>query len=188
MAVVPPEEHEGLIRVLTEAQRIGALGTQPIVDIIAYARSFANALPPTTTSCVDLGSGAGVPGLVIAIARPNFHITLVDRRSKRTDTLQRAVRSLNLENQVNVVCADIERFAQQPETKHSFDAACARGFGPPEFTLKWSARLVKAGGVIVVSEPPLGSPDRWKDIDLHSLGVSAPTRLGPVAMFHVEHL
>jgi 16S rRNA (guanine527-N7)-methyltransferase len=188
VAVVPPEEHEGLIRVLTEAQRIGALGTQSIVDIIAHARSFADALPPTITSCVDLGSGAGVPGLVIAIARPSIHITLVDRRSKRTDTLQRAVRSLNLENQVSVVCADIERFAQQPETKHSFDAACARGFGPPEFTLKWSARLVKAGGVIVVSEPPLGSPDRWKDIDLHALGVSAPTRLGPVAMFHVEHL
>ena len=188
MAVVPPEEHEGLIRVFTEAQRIGALGTQPVVDIIVHARSFADALPPTVTSCVDLGSGAGVPGLVVAVARPEIHVTLVDRRSKRTDTLLRAVRSLNLGDQVSVVCADIERFAQQPETKQSFDAACARGFGPPEFTLTWSARLVKAGGVIVVSEPPLDSPDRWKDVDLQSLGVSVPKRLGPVVMFHVEHL
>jgi hypothetical protein len=40
----------------------------------------------------------------------------------------------------------------------------------------------------VVSEPPPGSPDRWADVDLGKLGVSAPTRLGPVALFHVEHI
>lgn len=187
MAAVPPEEHEGLIRVLSEAQRIGALGTQPVVDIISHARAFAEALPQATSNCVDLGSGAGVPGLVIAIARPEVRITLVDRRSKRTDALLRAVRALNLEDQVSVVCDDIEHFAQQGGIRHQFDAACARGFGPPEFTLRWSAELVKPGGVIVVSEPPPGSPDRWNDVDLASLGVTAPVRLGPVAVFHVEH-
>jgi 16S rRNA (guanine527-N7)-methyltransferase len=86
-----------------------------------------------------------------------------------------------------VVCADVESFARTTNIEHSFDAACARGFGPPEFTLKWSAELVKAGGVIVVSEPPIGSPDRWQGIDLPAIGVSEPVRVGPVAMFHVEH-
>jgi 16S rRNA (guanine527-N7)-methyltransferase len=187
VAVPHPAEHEGLIRIFSAAQRIGALGTQPVKDMISHACSFADALPLSIRTCVDLGSGAGVPGLVIAIARPEIQITLVDRRSKRTDALQRAVKALGIEQQVSVVCADVESFARTGKIKHSFDAACARGFGPPEFTLKWSAELVKAGGVIVVSEPPPGSPDRWQGIDLSAVGVSEPTRIGPVAMFHVEH-
>ena len=187
MAVPHPAEHEGLIRIFSAAQRIGALGTQPVKDMISHACAFADALPMSVQTCVDLGSGAGVPGLVIAIARPEIQITLVDRRSKRPDALQRAVKALGIEQQVSVVCADVESFARTGKIKHSFDAACARGFGPPEFALKWSAELVKAGGVIVVSEPPPGSPDRWQGIDLSAVGVSEPTRIGPVAMFHVEH-
>lgn len=187
MAVPHPAEHEGLIRIFSAAQRIGALGTQPVKDMISHACAFADALPLSVRTCIDLGSGAGVPGLVIAIARPEVRLTLVDRRSKRTDALQRAVKALGIEQQVSVVCADVESFARTANIKHSFDAACARGFGPPEFTLQWSAELVKAGGVIVVSEPPPGSPDRWQGMNLSALGVSEPTRIGPVAMFHVEH-
>lgn len=187
MAVPHPVDHEGLIRIFSAAQRIGALGTQPVKDMISHACAFADALPLSVRTCVDLGSGAGVPGLVIAVARPEVRLTLVDRRSKRTDALQRAVKALGIEQQVSVVCADVESFARTANIKHSFDAACARGFGPPEFTLEWSAELVKAGGVIVVSEPPPGSPDRWQEINLSALGVSEPSRIGPVAMFHVEH-
>lgn len=187
MAVPRPAEHDGLIRIFSAAQRIGALGAQPVKDMITHACAFADALPQSVQTCVDLGSGAGVPGLVIAIARPEIQLTLVDRRSKRTDALLRAVKALGIEDRISVVCADVESFARTTDTKHHFDAACARGFGPPEFTLKWSAELVHTGGVIVVSEPPLGSPDRWQGIDLSALGVSEPVRVGPVAMFHVEH-
>lgn len=187
MAVPHPADHDGLNRIFSAAQRIGALGSQPVRDMISHACAFSDALPPSVRTCVDLGSGAGVPGLVIAIARPEIQITLVDRRSKRTDALHRAVKSLGIEDRVSVVCADVESFARDTNARHSFDAACARGFGPPDFTLRWSAELVKAGGVIVVSEPPPGSPDRWQGIHLPALGVSAPTRIGSVAMFHVEH-
>jgi len=187
VAVPHPAEHDGLIRIFREAQRIGALGAQPVKDMITHACAFADALPPSVRSCVDLGSGAGVPGLVIAIARPEIQLTLVDRRSKRTDALLRSVRSLGIEEQVSVVCADVETFARTTNIARSFDAACARGFGPPEFTLRWSAELVKTGGVIVVSEPPEGSPDRWQGMDFPAFGVSEPMRVGPVVMFHVEH-
>ena len=182
-----PATHPGLLQVLGDAQRIGALGSAPLAEIIAHAAAFADALPQSTTSCIDLGSGAGVPGLVIAVIRPEMQLMLVDRRAKRTDALLRAVKALGIEDRVSVVCADVESFARTTDTKHHFDAACARGFGPPEFTLRWSAELVQTGGVIVVSEPPLGSPDRWQGIDLSALGVSEPVRVGPVAMFHVEH-
>lgn len=187
MADVDPVQHEGLLRVLGEAQRIGALGTQPVRDIIDHATAFVTALPASTQSCVDLGSGAGVPGLVIAIARPHLHMTLVDRRSKRTDSLERAVRILGIQDRVTVVCADVEDFSRRPGITGSFDAACARGFGPPEYTIQWSAELVRSGGVVVVSEPPAESPDRWEHRELVTLGITGYERKGRVAVFHVEH-
>jgi hypothetical protein len=115
-------------------------------------------------------------------------MTLIDRRAKRTDTLLRSVQSLGIQDQVEVICGDVEVLRSQDRFVHAFDAACARGFGPPLQTLRWAVGLVRLGGYVVVSEPPPGSPDRWADVDLGSLGVSAPTRLGPVALFHVEHI
>jgi len=97
------------------------------------------------------------------------------------------VLSLGIQDQVEVVCGDVEVLRHQERFTHSFDAACSRGFGPPLHTLRWAVSLVRLGGYVVVSEPPPGSPDRWVDVDLGSLGVSDPTRLGPVALFHVEH-
>lgn len=187
MADLDPVQHEGLLRVLGEAQRIGALGTQPVHEIIEHATAFVDALPITTQSCVDLGSGAGVPGLVIAVARPHLQVTLVDRRSKRTDSLERAVRVLGIHDRVTVVCADVEDFSRRPSIRRSFDAACARGFGPPEYTIEWSSELVRTGGVVVVSEPPAESPDRWEHLQLEPLGIRRYQRTGRVAVFHVEH-
>ena len=183
-----PADHPGLRRIFGEAQKIGALGSAPLSEIIEHAATFAEALPLGVTSCVDLGSGAGVPGLVIAIVRPEIQMTLIDRRAKRTDTLVRSVQSLGIQDQVEVVCGDVAVLRIQDRFAHAFDAACARGFGPPFQTLQWAVSLVKPSGYVVVSEPPLGSPDRWTDVDMASLGVSAPTRLGPVALFHVEHI
>ena len=91
-----PADHPGLRRIFGEAQKIGALGSAPLSEIIEHAATFAEALPDGVTSCVDLGSGAGVPGLVIAIIRPEIQMTLIDRRAKRTDTLQRSVLSLGI--------------------------------------------------------------------------------------------
>jgi predicted RNA methylase len=183
-----PADHPGLLRIFGEAQKIGALGSAPLSEIIEHAATFADALPVETTSCVDLGSGAGVPGLVIAVVRPEIRMTLIDRRAKRTDTLLRSVQSLGLQERVEVVCGDVEVLRNQDHFTHAFDAACSRGFGPPLQTLQWAVSLVKLGGSVVVSEPPPGSPDRWADVDLEKLGVSTPTRLGPVALFHVEHI
>ena len=182
-----PATHPGLLQVLGDAQRIGALGSAPLAEIITHAAAFAEALPQSTATCIDLGSGAGVPGLVIAVIRPEMQLTLVDRRAKRTDALLRAVRVLGVSDRVRVLCADVEEVISQPEHIHGYDAACARGFGPPQQTLAWASALVRSGGSIVVSEPPPGSPDRWANINLGLFGVSSPVRLGPVAMFHVEH-
>lgn len=148
-----------LVAVLEDAQRLGFLGSRPILEVIAHARGFVRALEDTGTinSVLDLGSGGGIPGLVIAHDRPTTSVTLLDRRAKRTDFLERVVRRLGWQHRVSVVCQDIATFGPA----HSFDAVVARGFGPPEFTLSVAARLVRPGSPIVISEPP--DQDRWDD-------------------------
>jgi 16S rRNA (guanine527-N7)-methyltransferase len=186
-ASVPPDSHKGLLRVLGEAQRIGTLGSAPITEVIRHSTWFADALPLDALRVIDLGSGAGVPGLIVAVARPMVQIALVDRRTKCADALHRAVSALDLAQRVSVHCGDAEALSRLPGWKGCFDAAISRGFGPPLLTLTVAALFVRNGGVVVISEPPDDVPDRWTGIDLASMGLSVPQRLGPVAVFHVEH-
>ena len=159
-----------LVDALLDAQRLGFLGSRPIPEVIAHARGFVRALQAghadrAVSTILDLGSGGGVPGLVIAHDLPNVQVTLLDRRSKRTDALERIVRRLGWQDRVTVVCTDVTTYV--PETR--FDAVVARGFGPPTFTITHAARLVLAGGPIVISEPP--EEDRWDDRVLAALGL-----------------
>ncbi len=154
-ATIEPE----LVAALDDARRLGFLGSRPIPEVIAHARGFVRALDgfDSVDSILDLGSGGGVPGLVIAHDRPNTKLTLLDRRAKRTDFLERIVRRLGWQDRVTVVCQDVTTFGPDG----SFGGVVARGFGPPEFTLTAAARLVRPGSPIVISEPP--NQDRWDD-------------------------
>lgn len=154
-----------LIAVLTDAQRLGFLGDRHVSEVIAHARGFVRALETDAAvrTVLDLGSGGGVPGLVIANDRPDLHVTLLDRRSKRTDFLERMVRRLGWSDRVDVVAAEVSAISGQ------FDAVVARGFGPPAETARIAAGLVREGGSIVISEPP--DEDRWDDVLLAQLGL-----------------
>ena len=171
------EPSVALVDALLDAQRLGFLGSRPIPEVIEHARGFVRALRARENdrvieSILDLGSGGGVPGLIIAHDLPAVHLTLLDRRAKRTDALERLVRRLGWQDRITVACTDVTTFVPDDP----FDAVVARGFGPPEFTLAQAARLVRAGGPIVISEPP--GVDRWDDQLLAELGlrrVEAPT-------------
>ena len=178
--------HSGLLRAFSEAQRVGALGPVSPVDVIAHSLAFVEALPEDAMTCADLGTGAGVPGLVIAVARPDLRLVLVDRRAKRTDALRRAVASLGLESRVEVVCGDAEELGQTT-FHHSMDVVTCRGFGSPETTIRLSTPWVRSGGIVLVSEPPEEQGNRWLGLDLAAADTSMPTRRGPMAVFHVEH-
>ncbi len=156
--------HEALGR----SQRLGFLGDRPIVEVIEHARSFVTALDGVTGSVIDLGAGGGVPGLVVAIDRPDVRLTLLDRRTKRTDFLAQMIRRLDLSDHVSVLALDVDDAIRLGHV--GFDAAVARGFGPPEFTLRSAVRCVRPGGVIVISEPPSG--DRWEPQLVQELGLT----------------
>jgi 16S rRNA (guanine527-N7)-methyltransferase len=154
-----------LLEVLAEAQRLGFLGARPVEDVVRHARSFVDALAtlPSASAVLDLGSGGGVPGLVIAHDRPDLVVVLLDRRTRRTDALERFVRRLGWADRVTVHATDATN------VDGSFDAVVARGFGPPDRTLATAAGWCRPGGTIVISEPPSG--DRWAPAWLDAAGV-----------------
>jgi 16S rRNA (guanine527-N7)-methyltransferase len=173
-----PRDLTILTDTLRDAQRVGFLGQRAIPEVIEHARQFVDALDGVSGTVVDLGSGGGVPGLVIAVDRPDLAVVLVDRRQKRTDFLQRAVARLGAGERVTVRCDDVERMAAAGAA--AFDGVTARGFGPPEFTLGLAVRLAAPGAPIVISEPPSG--DRWDADLLGALDLDHDRRPG-VAVF-----
>lgn len=174
-----------LVEVLDEARRRGFLGDRPIPAVVEHARHFVAELHDDLGSVIDLGSGGGVPGLVVAFDRPELEVTLLDRRTKRTDFLELAVRRLGWTTGVHVIAGDAAQLATSAAAR--FDAATARGFGPPERTLPLASALVRTGGLIVVSEPPTTdappSPARWPAELLQTAGVERVPSRRHVAVF-----
>jgi 16S rRNA (guanine527-N7)-methyltransferase len=140
----------GLRDALASSQRHGLLGTRPIDEVIDHAGAFVTAVADVTGTIADLGSGGGVPGLVIAAARPDLQVLLIDRKLSRTDHLRRLVTRLGWQERVTVLTADAADLVLDPPA----DAAVARGFGRPEVTVGAAVGLVRPGGLIVISEPP----------------------------------
>jgi 16S rRNA (guanine527-N7)-methyltransferase len=165
---------------LLESQRLGLLGDRKIDEVVAHARAFVVALRDVTGRVIDMGAGGGVPGLIIAHDRPDLHVTMVDRRSKRTDFVERMVRRLRWTDRVAVVHADVEDIIRHGE--RLYDAVVARGFGPPAQTLALGSQLVAPGGLVIISEPPAG--DRWDTGQLKALGLRRlPVGDGRVVVF-----
>jgi len=161
-----------LLSVLERARRLGVLGPVPVEDHVAHAQGFLHALGPVPagSTVVDLGSGGGVPGLVIVEARPDLHVVLLDAMAKRTALLNEAVLALEASDRCRVVTGRAEDLGRSTEFRGMAGAVTARLFGPPAVTAECGAPLLRVGGRLLVSEPP-DAPPRWPDERLRELGL-----------------
>lgn len=144
---------------LAAIQARGAIGSVSLEDAIRHAEQFLPSIPAMAVHLADLGSGGGLPGLVIAVRRTDLQIVLVERRATRADLLRRAVRSLDLGDRVSVHGDDVSTLAQR--SAGTFDVVTARSFAAPEITARWGSELLRPGGVLIVAEPPEDDPLRW---------------------------
>ena len=151
-----------LTEALRIAQRLGVISALDLEAEITHCERFAAAVPRGTSMLVDLGSGGGLPALVIAVLRPEISMVLVERREKRADLLRRQVIRLNLANQLTVECVDSDAHRSSGRLSGQFDAVTARSFGTPEATARAAAHYLRDGGTLVVSEPPGSTGDRWR--------------------------
>ena len=95
---------------------------------------------------VDLGSGAGVPGLPLAIALPETKVALVESAARKAAFIERAVTTCEVPN-ARVVNARIEAW---PDGLGAFDVVTARAVGPLEVVVEYAAPLLARGGTLVV--------------------------------------
>ncbi|HUA10380.1 MAG TPA: 16S rRNA (guanine(527)-N(7))-methyltransferase RsmG [Solirubrobacteraceae bacterium] len=96
-------------------------------------------------SAVDVGSGAGLPGLPLAVALPWCEMVLLESQRRRCDFLERAVAASGAER-ARVVCARAEDWHAGIGRA---DAATARALAPQPVVLEWAAPLLRVGGVLV---------------------------------------
>jgi 16S rRNA (guanine527-N7)-methyltransferase len=164
----------GLAAILERAQGMGLLGPAPIREQLAHALALAELIETPTGPFLDLGAGAGVPGLVLAAQWPEAEGVLLDAGARRGDHLRQAVAELELEPRVTVVVDRAETAARDPRMREHFDLVVARAFGGPAATAECAVGFLRAGGRLVVSEPPGGRPGRWDPAGLEQLGLDGP--------------
>jgi 16S rRNA (guanine527-N7)-methyltransferase len=156
---------------LTEARAAGFLGPGPVETHLRHAEGFATAaqgVPAKIPSprVVDLGSGGGLPGLVVAAAWPDATLVLLEANGRRAAFLRRAVGLLGLEERASVLELRAEVAGRDARYRAGFDEVLARSFGRPAVVAECGAPLLRVGGWLVVSEPPSSSADstttvRW---------------------------
>jgi 16S rRNA (guanine527-N7)-methyltransferase len=166
---------------LDDAQRIGLLGPGAVAQHIEQALAFGAVVPAPPERFADLGSGAGVPGLVLAaLAWPTASAVLVESQHRRIQHLRRAIDTLALQDRVEVYAGRAED-AGRGAVRERCDVAVARAFGPPATVAECGVALLREGGALYVSEPPVTAPDRWPDAQLAELGYGpAEILTGPV--------
>lgn len=101
-----------------------------------------------SASIVDVGTGAGFPGLVEKILRPDLKLTLMDALEKRLTFLQTVIRALGLEG-VTTVHERAEDAGQKTEYREQYDIATARAVAPLPVLLEYCTPLVKVGGFFI---------------------------------------
>jgi 16S rRNA (guanine527-N7)-methyltransferase len=161
-----------LLEVLGRARARGFLGPGDPAEHLDHARGFvevAGKWARPTERVADLGTGGGVPGLVLAVEWPTATVVLVESSLKRAAWLTDAVSALGLGDRVEVCSVRAEELAHDPGRREAFDLVTARSFAAPPVTAEIGAGLVAVGGILLVSEPPT-SAVRWPDAGLAELG------------------
>lgn len=159
---------DGTLRGLIGPREVGRLWERHLFNSAAMAEVL-----PRDATVADIGSGAGLPGLVLAIARPDLRITLVEPLLRRTTFLSEVVEELGLDN-VEVVRGRAEALHGQ----RRFDVVTSRAVAPLPRLLEWSMPLVAPHGALVAMK---GSSVDQEIEDasavLETLGAARPERL-----------
>lgn len=149
-----------LLKEWNEKINLTAITEEPLVIekhfydslLIAKNLSFAG------KSIADIGSGAGFPGMAIAIAFPSSHVTLIDSTKKKFLFLDEVKKTLKLKN-VNFHVGRVEDMRSE---RNHFDIVTARGFAAMNIFLEVASPLAKVGGTLIAMKSLKGEEELVK--------------------------
>lgn len=142
---------------LTAVRERSAMVTRHLLDSLVLLPHVRG------TRLADVGSGAGLPGIPLALARPDLHVTLVDSNGKKARFLQAAIDTLKLD-------ADVAHLRVEA-LRGNFDTVTARAFASLPDMLRWGGHLLTPGTIW------LAQKGRYPDAELAALpsGYAAAT-------------
>jgi len=127
---------------LTAIRDVESIRTKHFLDSYSCVLAWKEHPP---LRLVDIGTGAGFPGIPLKIIYPNMHLTLVESVGKKAMFCQHVVRALELKD-VEIIQSRAEDFGQKPEHRESYDWAVARAVANLNVLSEYLLPLVKAGG------------------------------------------
>jgi 16S rRNA (guanine527-N7)-methyltransferase len=177
--MIDPGRRVALVRVLETARELGFLGPGPVDDhlerSLAFVHAWRSLRPEVPATMLDMGSGGGVPGLILAEVWTATPVLLLDGSERRVAFLHEAISVLHHgsghgETRVRALAQRAEDAARS-SLRGGYDLVTARGFAAPAVTAECGAPLLAPDGLLLVSEPPGGAPDRWPTTPLADLGL-----------------
>ena len=114
---------------------------------------FKNVEVPQNAKVIDVGTGAGFPGLVLKIVRPDLEVTLLDSLNKRITFLNEVISQLSLKG-ICAVHSRAEEGGKSQEHREKYDIACARAVASMPVLLEYCVPFVKVGGKFVSMKGP----------------------------------
>ena len=142
---------------------------------------FLRWMKPGAWRVLDLGAGAGIPGIPMRIVEPRIKLTLLEARRRWTSFLAVAVRELGLEG-AQVLSGRAEKLlASEPALKGAFDIVVTRAAGPIRSILPLALDFLTPGGRLISSGPPAVTPSpslpegiayRWEAVPAGDKSVS----------------
>ena len=116
-------------------------------------KAFKSDAVKSAKTVIDVGTGAGFPGLPIAIMNPNINVTLLDSLNKRINFLNTVVDELKLEN-INCIHGRAEEFARMKQKRESYDVATSRAVANLNVLVEYLLPFVKIGGSCICMKGP----------------------------------
>lgn len=156
---------------LTAIRNNRELITHHLLDSLAVLPEVSFALQSTPQpKILDVGAGAGLPGLVLAIAQPHWHVTLIDTVQKKAAFMQQAIASLGLKN-AQAVHGRVEEF----QADAPFDLICSRAFSSIDTFIALGQHLLAENGQFAAlkgrAEVDREVPAGWRIEALHPIQV-----------------
>ncbi|WP_432800288.1 16S rRNA (guanine(527)-N(7))-methyltransferase RsmG [Poriferisphaera sp. WC338] len=136
---------------LTAIKERDAAWSRMIIDSLTLLPGLENV--PASAKVIDIGSGGGLPGIPLAIVRPDLHVTLLDATGKKVAFHNEVIKTLGLEN-----CRSIqdraETLGQSKEHRGQYDIAMSRAIGKIAEVLEYSLPLARVEGRVLAMKGP----------------------------------
>jgi 16S rRNA (guanine527-N7)-methyltransferase len=132
---------------------IGVLLNEHVLDSLTLVPEVARSVAGIATPAfVDIGSGGGFPGMILALALPEASVLLIDSVGKKTRFLSEAVEKLKLSGRVAVMTARAEEVGRKQDYRERFDIATARAVGSLQLILELAMPMLKVGGLLLAQK------------------------------------